>query len=178
MVDLILLALVLLGLLWGWFKGGVRVLAGLGALIIAFQVARFYAAYWTVPVVNMLPEAGGESKLVNLITMFVDADVLASAIVRVLLFIIIFLLTRWLINKLASLVSGLFGGSILGVINRVIGAVMGGTIIALAIVLVHRDLLTAIAEMGFDLAFVAQDFLEYSHFVLPLIYVVPRMLGL
>lgn len=178
MVDLILLAVLLLGLLWGWFRGGMRVLAGLGALIIAFQVARYYSQFWAQPVVNRLPPPGSEGKLINLITMFVDADVFAVHVVQVVLFIVIFILTRWLINKLAALLTGLLGNGLIGVINRVFGAVLGGVIISLAIVLIHREALTAIGGLGFDMAFAAQDYLEQSHFMLPLIYFVPSMLGL
>ncbi|MCL1974894.1 MAG: CvpA family protein [Firmicutes bacterium] len=178
MVDLILLGLLLLALLWGWFRGGVRMLAGLGALIIAFQVARYYSASWAAPMVNMLPEPGGQSTIINLITMFVDADVLAIRVVQVVLFVIIFILTRWLINKLASLLSGLIGGSILGVVNRVLGALLCGVIMALIVFYIHSELLAAIAELDLDIALAAQEFIERSHFVLPLIYVLPRLLGL
>jgi uncharacterized membrane protein required for colicin V production len=178
MVDLILLIILLLALLWGWFKGGVRVLAGLGALIIAYQVARYYSVFWAQPVINMLPEQGSHSKLVDLITMFIDADVLALYAVRVVLFIIIFILTRWLINKLATLITGLFGSSVLGVINRVFGALLGGVIIALAIFYLHGIALPAIGDLGFDVAYTAQDIFEQSRFVLPLVYIVPRIIGL
>ena len=178
MVDLILLIILLLALLWGWFKGGVRVLAGLGAIIIAYQVARYYSVFWAQPVLNWLPQPGGQSKLVDLITMFMDADVLALYIVRVVLFIVIFILTRWLINKLATLITGLFGGSVFGVLNRVFGALLGGAIISLAIFYIHKEALPAIGNLGFDIAYTAQDVLEQSQFVLPLVYIVPRMFGL
>ncbi|MCL1817168.1 MAG: CvpA family protein [Clostridiales bacterium] len=178
MVDLILLAVLLLALLWGWFRGGMRMLAGLGALIIAFQVARYYSALFAAPMVNLLPEPGGQSTLMNLITMFVDADVLATRLVQIVLFIIIFLLTRWLINKLASLMTGLFGGSAVGILNRVLGALLCGTVMAVAIYLIHSEVLAAIAELDLDIALAAQEFIERSHFILPLIYVVPRLLGL
>jgi uncharacterized membrane protein required for colicin V production len=178
MVDLILLAILLLALLWGWFRGGIRVLAGLGAIIVAFQVARYYAQFWAQPVVNNLPPPGGESRLVNLVTMFVDADVLAVRAVQVVLFIVIFVLTRWLINKLAALISGLFGGSVLGTINRIFGALLGGVIMGVLIALIHGVVLTAVGELGFDLAFAGQEFLERSRFVLPLRCVVPHLLGL
>ena len=178
MIDLILLVILLLALLWGWFRGGVRVLAGLGALIVAFQVARHYSVFWATPVVNMLPEPGTTSKLLDFITMFVDADVLALRITQVLLFIVIFILTRWLINKLAALFTGLLGGSVLAVINRVFGAFLGGAIIALAMVLLHRNFLAFIGNIGFDMAFTAQDYLSaHSQFILPLLYLVPRMFG-
>ena len=178
MIDLILLVIVLLALLWGWFRGGVRVLAGLGALIVAFQVARYYSVFWAAPVVSILPEPSGQGGLMDLLTMFVDADVVALRIVQVVLFIIIFILTRWLINKLAALFTGLLGSSILAVINRVFGALLCGMIISILIMLIHRDLLTLIGNMGFDLAFSAQEYLERSQFVLPLIYLVPRLFGL
>lgn len=178
MIDLILLVLVLLGLLWGWFKGGMRVLAGLGALIIAFQMALYYSRFWSGPMLNLLPPADTPGKLMTLINMFIEPDVLAIRVVQVILFIIIFVLTRWLINKLASLLTGLLGGSILGVLNRVFGAVMGGLIIALLIVLIHKEALPFIGNMGFDMAFLAQEFLEQSKFVLPLVYAVPNMLGI
>ena len=178
MVDLILLGVLLLALLWGWFKGGIRVVAGLGGLIIGFQVARYYSVYWAAPVVEMLPESSNQSGLLNLITMFMDADVLATFLVQVVVFILVFVLTRWLINKLASLLTSLFGGSILDVINRVCGAMLGGAILAVAIIFTYKDILTAIGELGFDIAFTAQEFLEHSQFVLPLLYVVPQMLGL
>jgi hypothetical protein len=110
--------------------------------------------------------------------MFVDADVLATRIVQVILFIVIFVLTRWLINKLAALVSGLFGGSVLGTLNRVFGALLSGVIMAVLIVFIYGVALTTIGEMGFDIAFAGQDFLERSRFVLPLIYAIPRMFGI
>ena len=178
MVDLILLAVLLLGLLWGWFRGGVRVLAGLGALIIAFQVARYCSVFWAAPVINMLPEPGGQGTLIKLITDFVEADLLVTYVVRVVLFIVIFVLTRWLINKLAALLTGLLGGSIIGIVNRVCGAVLGGMIVALAIFFIHVQVLAIIVELDPDIAFTAQDFLEQSRFMLPLLYVVPHMLGL
>jgi uncharacterized membrane protein required for colicin V production len=178
MVDLILLGVLLLALLWGWFKGGIRVAAGLGGLIVGFQVARYYSVYWAAPVVEMLPESSGQSGLLGLISMFMDADVLATFLVQVVLFIIIFVLTRWLINKLASLLTSMFGGSILNVFNRICGALLGGAILAVAIIFIYKDVLTAIGELGFDIAFTAQEFLEHSQLILPLLYIVPRMLGL
>jgi uncharacterized membrane protein required for colicin V production len=178
MVDLILLGLLFLALLWGWFKGGIRVLAGVAALVIGFQVARYYSAFWAAPLVKMLPEPSAKSGLMDLINIFMEADVLAIIVVRVALFIIIFILTRWLIIKLSSLLTGMLGGAVLGVINRIFGALLGGAIIAVAIVFIHRNMLTAIGELGLDMAYTAQEFLEQSLFVLPLIYIVPKMLGL
>ena len=178
MVDLILLVIVLLALLWGWFSGSVRLLAGLGALFVAYQVARYSSLFWAAPVANMLTQQEGQSKLMDLATMFVDADVLTTRVVQVVLFVIIFILTRWLINKMASLTTNLFGGSIVGTINRVFGALLGGAVVSLLVFFIHTVALTFIGESGLDLAFTAQDILQQSKFVLPLMYNVPHLFGL
>ncbi|MCL1816525.1 MAG: hypothetical protein FWG43_02850, partial [Clostridiales bacterium] len=76
------------------------------------------------------------------------------------------------------LISGLFSNSLLGTLNHIFGAILGGAIMALAITWVHGVLLTTIAEMGFDMAFTAQGAIGHSKFVLPLVYIVPRLFGL
>lgn len=180
MVDMLLIGFLLLALLWGWHLGTIRVLAGLGAFIVAYQLARAYSAVWAAQITNMLPQldpGSKEGQLVALLSLLLDTNALADRLVQILLFIVIFVVAHWLIRKLARLLTGLFGRGLLGAVNRAVGAFLSGVLAAALLLIIHAIVLPSTAAMGLEYSAIALHYLNESSFILPLLYSAPLLLS-
>lgn len=180
MADLVLIGVLLAALLWGLQLGTIRVLAGLGAIVVAYQLARAYSGLWAAQITNQLPQldpGSSEGQLAALVSLFVDTDALADRLVQFLLFIVIFVVVRWLIRKLAYLLTSIFGRGLLGTINRAVGAVLACVLAAALLVILHSIVLPAAANIGLDFGLTALKFLNQSQLILPLLYSVPQLLS-
>lgn len=180
MVDMLLIGFLLLALLWGWHLGTIRVLAGLGAIIVAYQLARLYSAAWAAQLTDMLPhlDAGSkEGQLMALLSLLLNTDALANRLVQIILFIVIFVVAHWLIRKLAHLLTGLFGRGLLGAINRAVGAFLAGLLAAALLLIIHAIVLPSTANLGLEYSAIALHYLNKSSFMLPLLYSAPLLLS-
>ncbi len=171
LADGALLACLVLALLFGWQNGMIKVLAGVGSLVLAYQVARSWSgliAQTLTASVDLLSPSSSNGQMANFLSLFIDTGALANWLVELVLFIIIFILVRWLVRALAKVLTGVLGGSLLGKINRALGAVLAVVLMAALILIAIEIVLPAASRMGLGSGVLF--FLSGSRWILPYLY--------
>lgn len=124
LADIVIIVYLALGLIIGWRSGTIRVIAGLGSLVIGYWAAREFSALFAAQLTRSIPAltpSGGDD-LLSLLSLFIDTGAIANRFVQMVAFIIIFIVVTYLIRRLAGLLDGILRGTILGAINSILGA--------------------------------------------------------
>ncbi|MCL2816951.1 MAG: CvpA family protein [Clostridiales bacterium] len=170
--DLLLLAFLFAGFFIGWRKGTINVLGGIGAFILAYVAARNFSASIALAITERFPGLltpstdGSEGK--NLLSVFLDMEVVANRLIQILAFIIIFVVVVFVVKKLARLLSNALRKTLIGKLNSAIGAFLGVLITIFLMAIVIDMVLPIFDKTSWGEA--ALTFLAGSKFMLPLIY--------
>ncbi|MCL2496825.1 MAG: CvpA family protein [Clostridiales bacterium] len=185
MVDLALIIVLAAIIFLGWRRGALRVLASVGSLFIAFFTARFFSGVFTTFFSRFLPDfdsPGGENLVLSVVSLFVDTNTLANRILYGILFVIIFAVVTWLVRKLASFLTTLINFGIFGIVNRALGAFFAGLITLVIFYFLHGIAMPVVAnmglEIGLDYGLTVIEFFNRSKLIMPLVYALPRLVGL
>lgn len=166
--DWVLLAGSLLSILIGWNSGTIRILAGLGSLILGWQAARafaYYLASWFSQLVGGASSATSEGGVWNSIYLFLDGSSILDKIFYVIAFIIIFVLVVFIIRRIASALSRILKSTILGLLDRAVGAFFGIFIFAIILNIICTMILPFLGDSGVFLDL--KVFLNSSQYILP-----------
>ena len=169
--DWVLAAALLLAILSGWRLGTINVAARIGAVILAYYVAREFTAAAAAALVQAMPNLSnslGESeKLLAVLSLFIKTDGLGNRLIEIVLFIIIFAAVCWLVRRIAYAMTGLFGRGLLGTVNRALGAALALALVLAVIILLADIALPALMNMGLGAA--PLEFINSSLVVMPLL---------
>ncbi|MBQ9992726.1 MAG: CvpA family protein [Firmicutes bacterium] len=150
MSDLVIILVILLIAALGWKSGAINILGSLGSWIVGYLAARSFSATLAVLVTEKFPSLmpdPSSSDTAQLISMFIDMDVMANRIVQILCFIVIFIVASFLVRKICSLISGMFSGTLLGMVNGAIGAGLGFCFSILLLGIAVEIVLPALSSM-------------------------------
>lgn len=183
-VDLVLAGVLILAIVYGWRWGTINVVAKVGALVLAYDLARTYSSVFTAFLVDMLPPLGGAAgsdttaesgqQLLSLLSLFIDTESVANRLLGIIVFIIIFIIVNWIVRRIAYALTGLFGRGLLGKINRAVGAFLS-LVLMMAIIVIFDDIvLPTFIDMGFGTAI--QEYLDRSALIMPFIRSLPSIL--
>ncbi len=173
LADIVIAALLVLALIYGWRRGTINVIAQVGSLVLAYQAARLFSAKIAAYLVTLLPSLASSGKgsgfLQGFLSLFIDTTGMANRLLEIVLYIAIFVVVNWLVRKVAHMLTGVFGHGLLGKLNRAIGAFVA-LLLMLAIILILVDIiLPACVKMGFGGSLLA--FFRSSALLLPLLSV-------
>lgn len=181
--DLVLAAVLLLGILYGWRLGTINVIAKIGSLVLAYQAARTFSGLIAHALVDVLPPfspgaaAGGEqagNQLLNILSLFINTTGAANRLVEIVIFIVIFILVNWLVRKIAYALTAIFGRGLLRQLNKAIGAFIA-LLLTFALIIIFTDIvLPTCISMGFGSPVLA--FLNDSGVLLPFMRSLPTLL--
>ncbi len=168
--DWVLLVILLLAFFIGWRVGTIRVIAGIGAIILGYQVARGFSSTLAVEVTKRIPSLlPSDSDASTLLSLFIDTTVITNHIVQIVIFVILFALVFWLVRWIAGVISKAFQGTFLGSLNSILGAFL--CLLAMII------LINFTANPGFTKLFPSVlAYLLQSQVVLPFVYSLPSLL--
>ena len=175
MADVVLAALLLLALLYGWRWGTINVIAKVGSLVLAYKAARTFSALIANSLAHALPpfsgaaEAGqaasGGNQLLSFLSIFIDTSGAANRLLEIIVFIIIFIVVNWAVRKIAYALTSIFGRGLLGKLNSALGALVS-LVLMIALIIIFTDIvLPACIEIGFGES--VANFLAKSTVVLP-----------
>ena len=168
LVDIILVAFLICALIWGWQRGLIKVLAGVGSLILAYQIARNWSAIAAEIITSratVLQPGHQAEPLSHLLSLFIDTGAMANRLVEIVLFIILFILIRWVVRAIARLLTGVLGGGILGKVNKALGSVSAVILGGILILIVVQIILPALAGLGLGSGLL--HYLTASRWVIP-----------
>lgn len=169
-IDWVLLVILVLAILAGYRLGTIRVVAGVGSLVLGYQVARSYSApvaeYLTTKLPVFSPSSGAGEAL-GFISMFIDTTSAANRVLQIVAFVAIFIIVSWILRKIAALLTSIFGHSLLGAINSGVGAVLMLILMGLLLLIFADNILPALVEMGLSNQLLQQ--FDSSQAVMPLI---------
>ncbi len=168
--DLVLVALLVFSLYYGYRNGLINVLANLASLVLAYLVARLYAVPLGTALVSVFPqpelgtiENNTGSLIVSLL--FQNQGTLVNRLANIVCFVVIFLVVRWAIRKLADLISDFFHHGLLGTINHFLGALLA-FILMLILIIICLDIVSPVlTQLGID----SRAFFANSKIIIPLI---------
>ena len=175
--DIVLLAIILIGVYAGWHKGTINVLGGIGAIVLGYILARNFSAGVAEAITEYIPAlqpAEDPADVKNLLSIFLDMDAIANRIVQILAFVVIFVVVHFAVKKLAKLLSGVFHGTLLGTINNAVGAFLCLIITVLLVVIAVDMVLPVFAKTSWGEA--ALTFVAGSRWMLNFIYACSGML--
>ncbi|MGI5892187.1 MAG: CvpA family protein [Bacillota bacterium] len=168
--DWVLLAFSLLSILIGWNSGTIKILAGVGSLILGWQAARTFAAYlagWLSKLVGGASSTVSDASVWNALYLFLDSTSVLEKIFYIVAFIIIFVLVIFIIRCIASALDRVMRGSVLGLLNSAVGAFFGLLIFAIIINFLWTIFLPLFGNTGVLLDL--KLFLGASQHILPLL---------
>ena len=177
LADIVLILILLFGIGVGWNSGIIRVLAGIGAIVLGYILARNFSALIaaeltkSVPGLNPAESGNGLAKLLSLI---IDTNAIANHFIQIIVFIVLFVVVRWVVRKLANLLSSFFRGGLLGLLNKALGAFVCFFLFAILINVAVDIVLPILSGIEFVAATIT--FFHSSKVVLPLIYALPLIL--
>ena len=165
--DWVLLVILLLAFFIGWRVGTIRVVGGIGALILGYQVARGFSSTLAVEVTKKIPSLlPTDSDASVLLSLFIDTSVVTNHIVQIVIFLLLFVFVFWLVRWIAGIISKAFRGTFLGSLDSILGAFL----CLLAIII----LLNYTANPGFAKLFPSVlAYLLQSQVILPFVYSLP-----
>lgn len=173
--DLVLAALLILAILYGWRWGTINVVAKVGSLVLAYYAARAFSALIATSLVDALPPFGGTAEageaasggdqLLSFLSLFIDTSSAANWLLEIVVFIIIFIVVNWAVRKIAYAVTSIFGRGLLGKLNSALGAFIALVLMIALIIIVTDIFLPACIDMGFGES--VANFLATSTVLLP-----------
>ena len=168
MVDGVLIALLIFALFWGWQNGLIKVLAGPGSVILAYQIARNFssvaAELLTAPSAAAQPQSQ-DQPLIHLLSLFIDTGAIANRLVEIVLFIVLFILIRWLVRKAAGLLTGVLGSGVLSKSNKALGGFAAVVLAGVLILILVQIVLPALSGLGLGGGLL--QYLSASRWVIP-----------
>ncbi|MEG1500672.1 MAG: CvpA family protein [Clostridiales bacterium] len=170
LADFVLLALLVLSFYGGWRTGTIKVVAGIGSLILGYDLARKYSTDFAVYVTEAMPvltPSGQGNDFMDLLYVFIDTNAVANRIVQVLAFAIIFTVVVFLVKKFAHFFDGIFRGTFLGFINSFLGALCSLALFVLAFNIVMNYFFPVFNDNS--LLAQAESFIRQSKMILPFI---------
>ncbi len=153
--DLVLAALLVLAILYGWRWGTINVVAKVGSLVLAYYTARAVSSLIAASLVEALPPFGGTEEssggetLLSFLSLFIDTSSAANWLLEIIVFIIVFILVNWAVRKIAYAVTSIFGRGLLGKLNSALGAFLSLVLMIALIIIVTDIVLPACIDMGF-----------------------------
>lgn len=173
--DLVLAALLILAILYGWRWGTINVVAKIGSLVLAYHAARAFSALIATSLVDALPPLGstaepgqaasGGDQLLSFLSFFIDTSKAANVVLEIIVFIIIFVVVNWAVRKIAYALTSIFGRGLLGKLNSALGAFVA-VVLMIALIIIFTDIiLPACIDMGFGES--VANFLAKSTVLLP-----------
>ena len=169
-VDLVLILIVLLSFYIGWKTGMIRILAGIGSLILGYQAARIFSAVLAEKITSAIPALTPpteQSGIMDYLFLIINTETVANRIVQVVAFIIIFIVVGLIVRWLASILDKLFHGTILGAANGLLGAVAGVIVIVLLFNFAYAILLPTFNDS--ERVVGVLSYFQRSELVLPMI---------
>lgn len=170
--DWVLGAALLFALIGGWRWGTINVIAKIGALILAYQSARAFAAPVTLYLAQLLPgltgarQAGGEAgKFSALLALIFDTGSGGNRLLEIIVFIVIFVVVCWLVRRIAAALTSLFGRGLLGKINQALGAACALILMSALILILNDIVLPSLVILGLPDS--APAFMADSQLILP-----------
>ncbi|NLF80095.1 MAG: hypothetical protein GX572_02760 [Clostridia bacterium] len=181
--DIVLAGLLVLAILYGWRWGTINVVAKVGALVLAYQVARAYSAPIAAKLVHIIPALGeqldgaseeGGRQLLAVLSVFMDTTGMTGRLLSMVVFIIIFVVINWAVRRIAYMLTGIFGRGLLGKINRALGAFIALALMVAIIIIFDQVLLPASIGLGFGMQI--ETFIDSSKLIMPLIRNLPLVI--
>lgn len=181
--DIVLAGLLILAVLYGWRWGTINVVAKVGALVLAYNVARAYSASVAAQLVHIIPALGsqldataeeGGQQVLALLSLFMDTTGITSRLLTMAVFIVIFVVINWAVRRIAYTLTGIFGRGLLGKINRALGAFIALALMVAIIIIFDHVLLPACIGLGFGTKIEA--FIDGSKVIMPLIQNLPSLI--
>lgn len=169
-VDLVLILIVLLSFYIGWKTGMIRLLAGIGSLILGYEAARVFSSVLAEKITEAIPALtppAEQSGIMDYLFLIINTETVANRIVQVVAFIIIFIVVGLIVRWLASLLDKIFRGTILGAANGFLGAVAGVIVIVLIFNFAYAILLPTFSNSERLVGFLA--YFQRSELILPMI---------
>ena len=126
--DIILAILLILAMMYGWHRGLLRVLGGVGGLVIAFMLARKLSATLIPFLLQLLPPGemvGTASAWQTVFEQLFYSNSLLGRIVELILFVLLFGIITWLIHFLVGFITRVLNLTPLGFVNRFLGLLAG-----------------------------------------------------
>ena len=141
MGDILLAALLLLGLWYGWRKGVVKILAGPGAVIGGIFFARHLVGF-VAPLLAAKLQNTAAAADANLETQFLSGLFFSSSffgrLVEAVLFFLIVGLVVWIFRKLTKTLGDIVNSTpLVGFVCRTLGAVLAVLCMGVLIYIVH-----------------------------------------
>lgn len=171
--DIILAILLILAMMYGWHRGLLRVLGGVGGLVIAFMLARKLSATLIPFLLQLLPPGeavGTASAWQTVLAQLFYSNSLLGRIVELILFILLFGIITWLIHFLVGFTTRVLNLTPLGFVNRFLGLLAGFLVMAFLLSALSLWLVPAFAAgktSGFWL--VLSNMFTSSQYLLPII---------
>jgi|WetSurMetagenome_2_1015567.scaffolds.fasta_scaffold175668_2 hypothetical protein len=180
--DIVLACLLVLSILYGWRWGTINVVAKVGALVLAYNVARAYSSIIAAKLVDIIPALSNKldsaseegEKALALLSLFMDTSGITSKLLGMIVFIVIFVLVNWAVRRIAYTLTGIFGRGILGKINRALGAFISLVLMVAIIIIFDHVVLPACIDLGFGMQI--ETFLNSSKLIMPLINNLPSLI--
>ena len=179
MGDLVLAALLLVSLWYGWRKGVVKILAGPGAVIGGIFFARHLVAF-VAPLVAAKLQTSAAAANANLENNFFAGLFFSSSffgmLVEAVLFFLIVGLVVWVFRKLTKTFGDIVNATpLVGFVCRLLGAVLAGLCMRVLAYILYVWLIPWLASF-FPAVQVVNDVIADSEVVLPLIWNLGRFI--
>lgn len=168
--DWILAVILLLGILIGWKTGAIKVVAGIGSLIIGYTIAREYSASIAAALSSYIPALTTDksNSVFTVLSLLIDTNAVANRAVQVIVFIILFVVVVWVIRRLAGLLDKVFRGTLVGAVNGALGAFFCLVIFMILLNVFDTTVFPFLAKNN-NSAQTALNYLEDSQVVMPFI---------
>ncbi len=135
--DIILGVLLILAMMWGWHKGFLRILGGIGGIFLAILLARRLSAVLVPYLIKLLPEAATPASATNtwqiLLKQLFYSSSVPGHVAELVLAVVLFAVIYFIIHLLVSLVSRVLNLTFLGFFNRILGVAAGVFVVTLVI---------------------------------------------
>ena len=171
MSDIAIIIFLLLIAVLGWKLGAIKMLGKLGSWVAGYLCARAFSSVLAVALTNRFPALmpqPTEGAASQLISMFIDMDVVANRIIQIFCFVVIFVVVAFVVRKLCSLISDLFSNTLLGLINSGIGAGLGFCLAVLVIGIVVEIVLPSFGS--FEWSDKVMEFFASSQYMMGFVH--------
>ena len=178
-VDLLLLAILTFSVVYGWHWGTINVVAKVGAIVLAYHLARTFSTIIASFILEQFSGSGGNvvgedsQDVWAFLSLFFDTNQVTNGIVGVIVFIIIFILVNWVVRKIAYGLTSIFGKGVLSKINRAIGAFLALILMAVILLIVENIIIPTFLDMGFGSQI--EEFFLRSQLIMPFLRDLPQL---
>ncbi|MEG1661642.1 MAG: CvpA family protein, partial [Clostridiales bacterium] len=136
--DIVLVIFLIIAFIYGWQSGTIKVLAGVGSLILAYHIARNWSGVIAEKITSSFaflePSTSG-GQLANLLSLVINTHAFANWVVELILFVVIFVVIRWIVQIIARVLTDILSHGLLGKINCAMGAVLAVLLMGVVIVI-------------------------------------------